>query len=354
MKSIKYIWLHLGVVMVVATAAFTTSCTKSEGDDGSDIMPISFSTTKSVLTAETKAAALVAEGETEFGSFAVTSSDRASAATRVDSEGFEDDDKIGIYLYYNYWFDEYSESVILDDATLTVNNSSGNTLDPQKIWTFSSIGGNVPSSLHAYAYSPKSAGAVLSYGGGSALTWTHDSTVDLLIATLVYGSWNYYDESSSASQGAQFKSYLTETLSGNMALEFKHQLATLSFYIYKASEINDTITIKSLEVEYTCSEGYDNSETTNSNWSTTTTDKTNTLTVTGGGTLGTTVPTDPLTLGNEIYLPPNTVINSITFSLDISDATGTYTDSYTWHPHIVGMEVKEYQITFELDPDRNN
>lgn len=328
----------------------SVACSKADSDEGSfdtDSLPITFSTTKTQLSLSAKASVTAAEGTTDFGSYSVSTCSRGQVASRVSSTGFEEGDQIGIYLYYNYWFDEYAESTIYDDATLTIGSTS-NSLDPQKLWTFSSIGGNVPASLHAEAYYPKAAGVEFTYGSGSHLVWEHDSTKDLLIASKVYGWWTYSNSEDATNIGALFKEYITVTLGGTVDLSFEHQLATLSFYIYKASDITDVLTIESVKINYTCAESFDSS--TSSSWSETTITKESVLTVSDGGTLSTTAPTTPLTFENDIFLPPNTVINNIAFSFDGDD--GEYT--YTWHPHIVGMEVLNYQITFELDPNRNN
>ncbi len=347
MKSITYIKSLFGVVLL------SVACSKVDSGESSfdaDSVPITFSTTKAQLSVETKASGVVDSGETDFGSYSVSTCSRDQVVSRVNSSGFEEGDQIGIYLYYNYWFDTDSESVILDDATLTIGSES-NSLNPQKLWTFSSLGGSVPTALLGQAYYPKAAGVDFTYGSGSHLEWVHDSTMDLLIASVHYWKSLYY--TSGTDVGAQFKEYIIETLGGKVALSFEHQLATLSFYIYKASDITEDLTIKSLKVSYTCAESFDSS--TTSSWSEATTTKESVLTVTDGGTLGTTEPTTPLTFANDIFLPPNTVINSIAFSFDGDiDDDGDYIYTYTWHPHIVGMEVLNYQIIFELDPDRNN
>ncbi|MFR9513126.1 MAG: fimbrillin family protein [Rikenellaceae bacterium] len=342
MKSITYIKSLFGVVILAI------ACTKVDSGESpfdADSLPITFSTSKAQLSVTTKASETIAQGTTNFGSYSVSACSREQQATRVNSSGFEVGDQIGVYLYYNYWFDQYAESTILDDATLTIGSTS-NSLDPQKLWTFSSLGGSVPTALLGQAYYPKAAGVEFTYGSGSHLLWEHDSTMDLLIASLHYYSSRYY--TSGDDQGAQFKKYITETLGGTVELVFEHQLATLSFYIYKASDITDVLTIESLKVNYTCAKNLDSS--TTSSWSEESVTKESILTVIGGGTLSTTAPTTPLDFENDIFLPPNTVINSIAFSFAGNE--GEYT--YTWHPHIVGMEVLNYQITFELDPDRNN
>lgn len=347
MNSITYI------KCLFTVALLSVACSKVDSSESSfdaDSLPITFSTGKTQLSATSKAGETTAQGETDFGSYSVSTCSRGAATSRVNSSGFEESDQIGIYLYYNYWFDEYAESTILDDATLTIGSTS-NSLDPQKLWTFSSLGGNVPTSLHTQAYYPKAAGVEFTYGSGSHLEWEHDSTVDLLIASNVYGWWHYTSDQYATNLGALFKVYITETLGGKVDLSFEHQLATLSFYIYKASDIDEELTIKSLKVNYTCAESFDSS--TDSSWSATTVTKESILTVKSGGTLSvlsTTEPITPLTLDSDIFLPPSTVINSIAFSFDGDN--GDY--AYTWHPHIVDMEVMEYQITFELDPDRNN
>ncbi len=339
MKRVSYIMFLVGVAIAMV------GCSKEDVSYDGDSLPITFTTTKAELSVETKAAEVVTEGETEFGRYSVTACDRVESATRVSSSDFKSGDEIGIYLYYNYYYATNSESVILADRTLIADGVGGCELDgTRRLWTFSSLGGNVPTALLGYGYYPKSATTAMD---SSNFTWTHDSTVDLLVASYhIYKSLyeNVYSEYSGYSTGEQFKTYITETLGGTIDLDFEHQLATLSFYVYGVGE---ELTIKNIKVNYTCSEGYDSS--TDSKWSETLVyNKESELTVTGGGTLGTSVPETPLTFDNDIFLPPNTVINSIAFSFDGTNYT------YTWHPHIENMEVKNYQITFELDPGRNN
>ncbi len=328
------------------------ACSEVDSDESyfdGDSMPITFATSKAQLSVETKASGVVTHGVTDFGNYSVSACDREEADTRVNSSGFEVGDEIGVYLYYNYYFAEYAESVILDDATLTVG-SSGSSLNPQRLWTFSTLGGDVPTALLAKAYYPKSANVDFTYATSDAsshLYWAHDSATDLLIATQHYYQQLYLSADYTGTDvGAKFKEYITVTRGGEVELPFNHQLATLSFYIYKAADYANELTIKSLKVKYTSATHYDTTD-ESAPWRGSATAE-RVLTVTENGTLGSAEPTSPLTLDNGIYLPPNSVINSIAFSFDGVSYT------YTWHPHIVDMAVKDYKILFELDPARAN
>ncbi len=356
-----------------AVAFSVGACSKAEVPERLDAeaMPIAFNLSKCQLEAESRALeSVVDSGETHFGNYSITECDRAEGMpTRIDQDGFTAGDQIGVYLYYNYWFDRDAESKLLDDATVSVTGT-GITIDPQKLWTFSSLGGDVPISLHAEAYYPKSAAVGKNYpveDGNAYLVWNYDPQVDLLLAKQAYADWQYYDATSSLTKGEQFKKFITEAdkRGGVVDLEFKHQMATLSFYIYKAN-ISDNIDIERVKINYTCSEGL--SQDGVSTWSDVTSQREVELSVTAGQgliTATTASAATQLTFDDEFFLPPTetiynaggewvktikTVINRVQFSF-VGDS-GAYT--YAWHPHIENMKVKNYKITFELDPDKQN
>ncbi len=344
------------IICLAATAAVVVGCEQSSTipyPTTDEDRYISFSASTTPLTVTTKSE-IASEESTDFGRFVVETHPRVGdqSATRVSGTSFSEDDCLGIYMYYNYWFASYSESVIFNNQQLIAGTDKSLSLpnNIHRLWTFSSIGGDAPFHLQAMSYYPYEADVTLSEStedSAATLSWEYNSEVDLLLAYTQIAYWQD-GVTGEENQGVRFKDYLLTTLDGEVELEFKHLLAEITFFPFKASSVSDEITIQSISINYTAPTSYS----LDSNAGTETWSGSNggeiTIDVTTPATLTTTE--SELILEKPIYLPPTSVINSVKFVLTV----GSEDKTYYWHPHIEDMTAKSYEIHFELDPDRNN
>lgn len=304
--------------------------------------------------------------------------------TRVsDSNEFEFDDRLGVYMFFNhfyYYYTEYNnfaESVIFSNQELIVQSSSSVSYSPLKTWTFSTVYGTAPHNLDIVAYYPYAVSDRVSFSNSTEdngiddtnnalFMFEYDATnisnhCDFMIAENTY---NYSDDlTPDGSDDAEiFRNYILEQ--PYLTLTFKRKLASLNLKVSKEESITSDITVTGITVYFKadtlfCYNTLADSEAWYGKPS-----ENKTVSVSCKQVLTATIdPTDPdnsgvefdvdYLLSDNLYFPPNTEIEMVEFNIEGDGADGKST--YEWHPHMATIvENTHYTLNLELDPNRKN
>lgn len=322
----------------------------------------------------------------------VTVSDTENTEGKYDVT-FDKGDKIGVYLYYNNFFNYYSEynsyaeSVIFANEELTVGSDVATaTYSPIKSWTFSTLYGTAPYRYDAIAYYPYTDDSDIaskwSAPESHTFVYTYNPSDFEKHCDFMIGSATYSD---AASNAENFRTYVLTN--SNISLNFTRQMASMNFCITKADHLETSvIEVKGFAVYFSaynqfvydqakadgewCSSGdapsvmgsytvVVGSESLDSSVATlATTSANSTNNDTAGDT--TTDPEDLVGAGvkvsdelisSHLYLPPQSYVSKIVFDITVDGAD----DTYTWHPHVAEIVANtHYTLNMELDPERSN
>ncbi len=223
---------------ILAVAVVLCGCDKSDDETSIDKM-IGFG----ISLPEVATRVTVSDTENSNGKFDVT---------------FDDDDQIGLYLYYNNFYEyyaewsTYAESVIFANQLITP--TAGGTLatySPIKSWTFSTIYGTQPYKYDAIAYYPYTDnGAIVSKWSGASsniLIYYYDPSIldrhcDFMVGTATYVT--------DKSDPGKFREDILAG-SGNVALKFTREMASVNLRLRKIDTYaSETIEVKGMTLSF--------------------------------------------------------------------------------------------------------
>ncbi len=284
------------------------------------------------------------------------------------SATFESDDRLGLYAFYNNFFyfypeyNEFAESVVFVNQELVLDDAGNASYSPLRTWTFSTIYGIAPYMIDCFAYHPYNTHSVnifnnnhdipvfeYTYANGSST----NSNIDFMTAHTRHKS----------DSAEEFRATMLAT--DRIAFEFTRRTASFNFRVSKPANHKENIVVKKVEFHFDAYTKFlqQIDENSRCSWENMTTGYSLRASTTCNVSIEPTnpdiTPDDGVDSGvkellendNLIFLPPDSKVLKIVFSIEEDNVPKTY----TWHAHIEPIVAnKHFSLNLELDPDRAN